>query len=241
MRLLFTSLFFVFYFSINSQTILVTPADTTVSVSNADLSDNWITFSPRVSITNTTADTLHIIWRREILTECPMGWDFFVSDLWNDYVPHVTTNYDPSISLNGVFPILPNQTMEALTSHLYPRTEAGCCEVAFHISELNNPDSILATAFFEYRINDLDCSIVNDVEVVQNKISIFPNPTSDKVFIETEDVIQSVQGFNLIGEKIKGFNFVNGQLDISGLAQGVFILKITLSNGKEIIRKIEKI
>ena len=239
MRVIFTFFFFVFYFSTNSQSILITPADTTANIPTADLSDNWLLFSPRVSLTNTTDDTLNIVWRREFIGECPLAWDFLVSDLWNDYTPHINTNYDPSISLEAAFPLLPNQTEEAIHSHLYPRTVAGCCNVAIHISELNNPDSILATAYFNYRINDPDCSLVNDIEEIKKEILIYPNPADNVVYIETEKPIQSIQVFDLNGKKLKT-EINNNQIKVDDLPNGILIFKLVMKNGQLFFQKLNK-
>ena len=217
------------------------PPDTTFIELNADISTQWEEFDVTVYLQNTTSDTLMMVWRKD-MSDCPEEWETVIGDPYQHYIHFVFSNFDTSLNINNPVAIIPNQPPQfGFHVELYPRSVPGCCTIPLHISLLENPDSIITTGYYRFAINDPNCDFVNSEEVVENGVSVFPNPTSDKVFIETDDVVQSVQAFNLIGEKIKGGRFANGQLDFSGLPQGVFILKITLSNGMEIIKKMEKI
>lgn len=240
MKTVFTLFFTFFLYVTNGQSILVSPVNTNVHVMNADLSDNYLDFMSTVEITNESADTLWIIWRREFIAVCPIAWDLFVSDIWNDFLPHINTNYDPSIGLNGAYSILPGQTEVGVYSFLYPQMAAGCCEVAFHFSEINNPDSTLATAYIDYKINDPDCTLVGSFEELEKEVKVFPNPTNGQLYIESEKQIQAVAVFNAQGEMLINENNFTEQFDINGLPKGIYFLKIKLAEEDFFWKKIEK-
>ncbi|MCB9201432.1 MAG: T9SS type A sorting domain-containing protein [Flavobacteriales bacterium] len=72
----------------------------------------------------------------------------------------------------------------------------------------------------------------------QNDITFFPNPASEKVTFNEE--VQSVQIFNLSGQLLQT-SIVNGtELNISELAKGNYILKITTKKGTAIEKLIKE-
>ncbi|MCB9202599.1 MAG: T9SS type A sorting domain-containing protein [Flavobacteriales bacterium] len=72
----------------------------------------------------------------------------------------------------------------------------------------------------------------------QNDVSFFPNPASEKVTFSEE--VQSVQIFNLSGQLLQT-SIVNGiELNVSELAKGNYILKITTEKGIAIEKLIKE-
>ena len=81
------------------------------------------------------------------------------------------------------------------------------------------------------------------MESIQNDINIYPNPTSNKVYINALDAINEIQLVNLMGQTISAFD-TNAQktheLNIQNIKDGVYVLKIkcgTLIQNKMIIVK----
>lgn len=76
----------------------------------------------------------------------------------------------------------------------------------------------------------------------QDAFSIFPNPTSDKVYLNPvpqQEVIYRI--YSLQGSIIRSKPIHSGSIDISDLSSGMYILKITFSDGNpEIIKTISK-
>ena len=62
-------------------------------------------------------------------------------------------------------------------------------------------------------------------ESMENSFIIHPNPTSEMVHIEGVDVAE-VQIFNMLGQKVKTVTNSN-EIDMDGLAEGVYLLKVT--------------
>ena len=75
-------------------------------------------------------------------------------------------------------------------------------------------------------------SIVED-----NSITIYPNPSNSEVNISSENIINSVEIFNSLGQRVYQ-NVVNSNtktIDISSFVNGVYILGVNTENG--VIRK----
>ncbi|MBL7914796.1 MAG: T9SS type A sorting domain-containing protein [Bacteroidia bacterium] len=81
-------------------------------------------------------------------------------------------------------------------------------------------------------------------EIPHGNISIFPNPTNNKVTIrltETTEKITAANVFNLYGQEVKALKVApthNAEIDISDLSQGVYFIK--LNNSNQLISKIVK-
>lgn len=81
--------------------------------------------------------------------------------------------------------------------------------------------------------------------VAENSIDglkVYPNPVKDLLKLEAQDVIDSVEIYNLAGQKVKsvtGSGRLEENVDVSSLASGVYSVKI-LSAGEEAAQKIVK-
>ncbi|MDH1884201.1 T9SS type A sorting domain-containing protein [Empedobacter falsenii] len=74
-------------------------------------------------------------------------------------------------------------------------------------------------------------------EVNQVEYSVFPNPTSDIINIETKGKLSSSILYNMTGQKVLSTN--EKQLNISSLPKGTYVLK-TIIDGNENTKKIIK-
>ena len=75
-------------------------------------------------------------------------------------------------------------------------------------------------------------SIVED-----NSITLYPNPTKSEVNISSENIINSIEIFNSLGQRVY-YSVVNSNtktIDISSFVNGVYILGVNTENG--VIRK----
>jgi hypothetical protein len=82
--------------------------------------------------------------------------------------------------------------------------------------------------------NDFDNSKVNFI--------VYPNPAKEKLMINSEQTIQKIAIFNLLGQQIKTFqvNFKSGEINISELSKGIYFLNLKLIDGGSISTKIFK-
>ena len=67
---------------------------------------------------------------------------------------------------------------------------------------------------------------------------VYPNPTTDIAYT-TGVKIAEVQVFNTIGQLVKTFQSTN-EISLEGLSQGVYLLRITMKDGKVFSDKVVK-
>ncbi|MFY7811971.1 MAG: T9SS type A sorting domain-containing protein [Flavobacterium sp.] len=86
---------------------------------------------------------------------------------------------------------------------------------------------------FENVVLNLENNKLEDFE-------IFPNPTSDKININTEKEIKSIKIFHLNGQKVfESFTIVN-EIDLKDISNGIYLLKIYDKNDYLFMKKIVK-
>lgn len=75
-------------------------------------------------------------------------------------------------------------------------------------------------------------------------ICVFPNPTKDYVYFKNDSniTINSVSLIDINGLLLmkKSFLDSSGKISVSHLSEGIYILKVELQNGKEVIKKLIK-
>ncbi|WP_411894831.1 FG-GAP-like repeat-containing protein [Winogradskyella sp. A2] len=75
-----------------------------------------------------------------------------------------------------------------------------------------------------------------------NKITLYPNPTSNILNIDSFKIIDKLEVFNLLGEKYKSVepNSKDISLDIYQLGTGVYFIRLSSQNTHEIMKFIKK-
>jgi hypothetical protein len=68
---------------------------------------------------------------------------------------------------------------------------------------------------------------IEDIYPLDSKVSVYPNPTAKRIYIQGENVLQA-ELFDLRGRKVKATN--QKQIDLSDITSGSFILKVTTDN-----------
>jgi hypothetical protein len=97
----------------------------------------------------------------------------------------------------------------------------------------NNPVSFKAVT-----ASSADATLtVEDIYPLDSRISVYPNPTANRIYIQGENVLQA-ELFDLRGRKVKATN--QNQIDLSDITSGSFILKITTDNNNTKSFKIIK-
>jgi len=96
--------------------------------------------------------------------------------------------------------------------------------------------TVSSTSQINVRIDDIKIAKVSVATGIKNnsltEIAIFPNPTSGMLNINATEVNSSVEVFSVIGEKVYSGNLLKGNnsLDLSGLANGTYIVKMNSDN-----------
>ncbi len=79
------------------------------------------------------------------------------------------------------------------------------------------------------------------IHSVQNgEISVYPNPTTGKIAIGTDGVVNSVEIFDVTGRVVLSQNGNVKTLNISSLADGVYTMRVVSDNGVALKRVIKK-
>ena len=76
------------------------------------------------------------------------------------------------------------------------------------------------------------------VEEVAESIGVYPNPARDRVVIEGMEAVE-VKVYNTSGQMVKCVRGMN-EIDVEGLAEGVYLVRIADAEGKVYTNKIMK-
>jgi hypothetical protein len=107
--------------------------------------------------------------------------------------------------------------------------------VLFHKSRLHAFDKFCEGSLQKCEFNTATNNLTN-----QLNIRIFPNPTTDKVFIESAETIETISIYDISGN-ILSINNQNNTLDIAHLQSGMYIIKIKLENKLQYFHKLIKL
>jgi len=84
----------------------------------------------------------------------------------------------------------------------------------------------------------LDCATASIEDQNQLDISIYPNPTNDKLFIQGLSSSSRVSIYNVLGKLVLS-QTISKEIDVKQLSKGIYMLKI-VDEQKEIVRKFIK-
>lgn len=80
---------------------------------------------------------------------------------------------------------------------------------------------------------DCEVTVLAIPENVVAKISIYPNPVSDIIYLTgNSSEIESLQIFSIQGKLVKKMNSISEEIDVSNLRSGMYFVKIILIDGK---------
>lgn len=105
-------------------------------------------------------------------------------------------------------------------------------------------DKDLSTGTFYYRLRQVDVNQESKYTKIQSiniqdgtkRVSIFPNPTSDRIFIQNASSTEGGVLTDNLGRTVESFKVVPSEIDLSGLSAGIYVLKIGAENFK-IVKK----
>ncbi|WP_046757272.1 T9SS type A sorting domain-containing protein [Kordia jejudonensis] len=79
---------------------------------------------------------------------------------------------------------------------------------------------------------------INDVELLDTDVKIYPNPASNILNIQTNTMITKVEIFNLLGKKVVQANTT--EINVSQLSEGMYVMKLTSVEGAQITKRFIK-
>ena len=64
-------------------------------------------------------------------------------------------------------------------------------------------------------------------------MGVYPNPVTDILYFKGTGKIEKAEIYNMVGQKVKSFDSVEGQIDVSSLSKGDYILQYSMKGGKQ--------
>lgn len=80
---------------------------------------------------------------------------------------------------------------------------------------------------------------VSNIQLKNNFISIYPNPSTNVLFIETDEKIETAICVNYLGQSIS-LKLENNSCDVSGLSEGIYFISFSSQEGKVVTKKFIK-
>ena len=112
---------------------------------------------------------------------------------------------------------------------------------------VNSSVSNKADIFFDYNFPIVTNTATTTFQLLATEdftadqsVRIFPNPTSDRVNIESDSIIQSVDLFDVNGRILSTRVGNQKQIDLSAQASGIYFLKVKTADGMKIEKVIKK-
>jgi hypothetical protein len=135
--------------------------------------------------------------------------------------------------------VIENQRLEFITNPGY--------EIDKVFIDGKHDETAKTNGFYNFRNVTQNHSIIvtfraspTGIENIQSqKISIYPNPAKDEIFIKAEQPIDKVETYSLTGSLLLSENNFNEKISVSALSKGVYLLKVYTDKGV-IVSKIVK-
>ncbi len=121
----------------------------------------------------------------------------------------------------------------ATATWMFSQGQVDVMIATLNASEMNGGRSSLKNSNISTNCSGIISSALNEIN---EKISIYPNPSNGKLFISTSEAIKSIQVTNIIGKEIySNNNFNDNSIDLINFNNGVYF--INLSTEKVTITK----
>lgn len=90
----------------------------------------------------------------------------------------------------------------------------------------------------DYSVNVNQEIVAGTDDFIKNNIIIYPNPSSDRIYLTSHSIIKNTEVFNSLGQSV--LKTMGNELTIQSLSNGVYILHVTTDTEKPSIFKIIK-
>ena len=154
-----------------------------------------------------------------------------------------TTDFEPESCISGT-PLTWNRNNEALKVYKVPGTETGVNY--FDLSDWETGSggewrdwSIDNGVFTSAVGTNPQCTLsVSDVEFVN--IKVYPNPFVDKIQIESEVKLESIQLVDILGNTIPVALQSDKSINMSSLSSGIYFLRLKSESSTQVLRLVKQ-
>jgi carbonic anhydrase len=77
--------------------------------------------------------------------------------------------------------------------------------------------------------------------IVAARLNVYPNPVENTLWIDTDQKIDRVEIFNIVGQQMLVVRNVGNQVNLESLNQGMYTVKVTFTSGEQTISKVQKL
>ena len=211
-----------------------------------------------ISTTNTELASFSIISEGDYI-EVPTEWTMFEFDL-SEYIDqpyYFAIRYvseDAQMLMIDDIEVSGEQTIPDEWIYNFTLYHEGFLDYKYYVVKDEPTTDFAEWLETEYRtVNILSNRTINDIwgvptstNPIDNELSykVYPNPTSDLIYIESSEIIREIQLVDISGRIVKTFinlNNVNYSVNVNDLNEGVYILSLKtkgkIQNAKIIIKK----
>lgn len=152
---------------------------------------------------------------------------------------YLLSSYDPSSVIETVGHLEMQNTSHKIFKARYTAKEDHIGHLAFHSCGGLGASVIMMDALSVKLYDGLG---IDDVEA-SSLLSVYPNPASDYVKIESGDnFIRSVEIFNIVGKRMYFQEYadavINPNIPLAGYEKGNYLVKVQLGSGEVIVKKL---
>jgi Secretion system C-terminal sorting domain len=189
-------------------------------------------------------DTASVLWRVYGQETCPEAWKIFFYDTHQCYMSpfsgeYLTSNIDSSIGLTQPMPLGGGYPVNIFNIGIYPKEVTGCCQLRVEFSLVEEPDSIIEVATYDIDMLDASCFAAASEDVPEGKVTVAPNPANQTLNISFDEPILAAYIMDLNGKiHAKSMLQAESSLDVSAMANGLYLLHIELANDKIIWKRV---
>ena len=117
----------------------------------------------------------------------------------------------------------------ATATWMFSQGQVDVMIATLNASEMNGGRSSLKNSNISTNCSGIVSSALNELN---EKISIYPNPSNGKLFISTSEVIKSIKVTNIIGKEIySNNNFNYNSIDLINFNNGVYFIDLSTEKG----------
>ena len=170
---------------------------------------------------NTNAEVKQVMVDDSIATVQASGTDFRVTVPYTEKVNIVVTPEDDKATVTG-------QTGEQAV-----------------IAGTQNKFAFTVTAEDKETIKDYTLTVIVDfkppaISELNKSVKLFPNPVTDYLYIESEFPIEHITIYDLTGKMVKQIRQATTGIDMSDLATGFYLMKITTEQGEAVHKFVKQ-
>ena len=160
-------------------------------------------------------------------------------------VTNITINPRPVVTISGDLRVAPHSNCTRRVSSDLSNTtftwHDGSHDTVFHKNNVTENFDVFVTG-----LSSNGCEHTSYVTVLVNEgidqadsdaISIYPNPTSGVININSNEAVKNIAVFNINGQQMINAEGVNS-IDLSVLAKGTYVVRVDLEDGKVVTRTI---